>query len=258
MKVFLRTLSILGPILIGLSQVFPATAEVWSKLGTEREVLLSLLSFYFAVLGATLINEMSNQNNVMNDDLKKFAEAAKHQFSGKLIPDHEFYLDFLNSMRNAKNNVNISYFAPYPPDTTQHKDRKEYYKKIKTIIKGNPRIHFRRLVRYTEKNKPWIKQMLKEYKDIPNFHLAIVRDLEDFNQKMSYSLSVQVIDDKKCWLVAIESHEGGQNIYRDLYLESEDVGKAMRGYYARLWSLSDKLIETGVLTDEGRKAQNSW
>lgn len=257
LKKTLQFLAILGPIIIGISQLIPASAPIWSLLGTEREIIVNLLSFYFLILGSTLILEIKEHRETTIAELGKIVDASKHHFIGKQIPDHEFYLDFLNEMRKAKRTVCISYFAPYPPDTTNHQDRAEYYRKIKKIIKGNPKVHFRRLIRYTDKNKPWIKELLRDFSGVPNFDLAVIRDLEDANVKLSYALSAQIIDSQKCWLVAIESHEN-QNAYRDVYLEGSAISESMQGYYARLWNLSEELIVSGVLTQEGIRAENQW
>lgn len=250
----MRGLTLFGPIIIGLSQVIPLSAPLWKEFSSDREILVNLLSLYFVIMSATIILEIKDRNDEIKSSLLKFAEASKNQFTGKRIPDHEFYHDFMNEIRKATSSVNISYFSPYPPDTTTHSDRKEYYRKIKTLVKRSPRVRFRRLVRYTDLNLPWIKEMLNDYNGVPNFDLAVIRDLEKSDVKMSYSLSVQVVDSSKCWLVAIESHEN-QSQFRDLYLESKEIGDSLNGYYSRLWNMSDKLIESGVLTDKGKGIQ---
>lgn len=67
---------------------------------------------------------------------------------------------------------------------------------------------------------------------------------------MPLSLSVQLIDSKQSWLVALETHEGSSR-YRDIYIESEEFNAAMGTYYDRLWARAERLMNQGQLTPTG-------
>lgn len=237
-----------------LSQYTPYTSSVWGQIQTDREIIVNLISLYFLLLGALLYFELDDQHRSNIDDLARLNSHLKHSVSAKLISDKSFYEDFMHAMKNAKSLVCICYFAPYPPDTTMHKYRAKYYKELKRVITSKPEVQFRRIVRNTPENQQWIKETMEQFESIPNFDLALIDDLSA--EKMPNALSVQVIDQSAVWFVAIESHEK-QNAFRDLYVEGEAVGKAMHGYFGRLWLLSNELISSGVLTEAGRKIKTS-
>ncbi len=65
---------------------------------------------------------------------------------------------------------------------------------------------------------------------------------------MPLSLSVQVVDQDKVWIVAAGSHQA-EGEFRDVYIENGTVASAMVDYYDRLWSKSVVLLDHGRQTD---------
>ena len=74
---------------------------------------------------------------------------------------------------------------------------------------------------------------------------------------MPLSLSVQLIDSKQSWLVALETHEGSRG-FRDIYIESEDFNVALSTYYDRLWARCEDLLNEGRLTSQGEALVNQF
>lgn len=164
--------------------------------------------------------------------------------------DDEFYRRFIEAARNASHTVCISYFAPYPPNKTHDDDRKKYYTEILELIKKKKGIRFRRIVRDAKEMEPWIATHMSEISGQANADLAMIRDSS--NEDSPLALSVQIIDDKKTWFVAVSSHERKAE-FRDLYLENDTVGKTMREYHERLWEKATVLVDSGRFTPEGTK-----
>jgi hypothetical protein len=186
-------------------------------------------------------------------DLKVFRGQVIERMNGavvKQVRDTDFYKEFAAACLTAEFSVAISYFRPQPPNYGGRTYQSEYYKKHFKIVKDMPNVTFRRLVRDTNENHDWVRELLKGYQEKNNANLAILKD-RDAEDEMGLVVSVQVVDEAKVWFVAIKSHQpDGQ--FRDLYVESKDVAVAMKNYYDRLWNLSVVLLKDGQLTQDGR------
>jgi hypothetical protein len=68
---------------------------------------------------------------------------------------------------------------------------------------------------------------------------------------MGLALSVQVIDEKHAWLVALNSHEREAR-FRDMYINNVDGAVALNRYFMRLWDLSTVVLRNGQVTDAGQ------
>lgn len=169
----------------------------------------------------------------------------------KAFTDVEFYSHFLRAVEDAKHTVRIAYFAPYPPHDVSFKQRNKYYEAIVDRMKRESGINFKRLVRATKKNIPWVLELANELEGRANVSLALLTKDLPAEQPMPLALSVQVVDDSQAWLVATASHETDEE-FRDVYIENPLVSKALADYYDRLWEISVKVLDHGRFTDEGR------
>jgi hypothetical protein len=166
------------------------------------------------------------------------------------IRDDEFYADFFYAAKKAKHSVNIMYLSPRPPDSTRDKARLEYYQDLATLIKRKKEVQFNRIMRQTPETKPWIENLIRELENCPNASVAVIKESE--TEEMPLSLSTQIIDKSKVWLVAVASHER-QGAYRDVFIENEKIAEALQVYFDRLWRRGKLLLDVGQITPDGQK-----
>lgn len=238
-------------VFLALTPIIPETSKLWhlDNVPEFHAVFATVVGLDLALLGGALILIMRQEG----DDLQASIEQITSSFPVTIVArlkDKRFYSDFRHAAENAEHTVKICYFAPYPPEEYSSKDRKKYYSEMVDLMKKRPNTDFKRIIRKTEKNAPWIRELLDELRGRPNVHISLLdRDLPaEF--EMPLALSVQVIDELKVWLVAVASHEG-EGEFRDVYIENPDVAAAVSEYYDRLWTLSVKVLDRGVVTNEG-------
>jgi hypothetical protein len=166
------------------------------------------------------------------------------------LSEHDFYPEFLAAIKRATRRVDIMYLARAAPDATRRQERQRYYEELVGTMSALPRVNFRRIIRNSDSNKQWLSQLLPRLAtECPNADVGLLR--EPGSEEMPLSLSVQLIDSKQTWLVALETHEGSSG-YRDIYLESPEFNSAMSTYYDRLWARSECLLNQGRLTAAGQ------
>lgn len=257
----MKTLSRIWPLLAGaiasialaITPFVPLTRQLWEldKPAAFNAVLATAIGLYF-IINSTMIGAMLvRDGGGVRDEMAKFVS----RYPGSVIRwlrDDEFYSEFYAAAEGAVHTVRICYFAPTPPADGAPKGRLEYYRKLAALIKRERRAQYQRLIRYSDANRDWIAELLRDLEGEPNASIAVVdADLEP-TKRMPLALSVQIVDENKSWLVAIKSHER-QGAFRDLYVESKDFAEAMGLYYERLWSNATLVLENGRVTDEGVK-----
>lgn len=115
---------------------------------------------------------------------------------------------------------------------------------MNTLIKKTSGVHFRRIIRKTAANAPWVRDLANRLEGSANAHIRLIKDSE--GEEMPLGMSVQLIDDQKVWLVALKAHDG-QGEPRDLYIEHEEVSSAMGRYYDRLWEKAEPMLDGGQI-----------
>ena len=186
-------------------------------------------------------------------DIKDQAEKASADLGSMLrqytplqvrrLKEGQFYKEFLGSCTKAGHYVKICYFSPQPPEHGSPRERGTYYKHLTEVIKDNPDITFKRIVRDSEANRKWILDLASQLSDATNCSLALLADQIESVQ-MPLALSVQIVDGREAWLVAIGEHTGAAT-YRDIAIENELVAEALDRYFDRLWSLSRVVFKPG-------------
>jgi hypothetical protein len=237
-------------ILVPLTKYIPGAAGLWhtedpakfySAFGTFFGIQLILMSCTILLLIKSLGNELAEK-----------VEGALPATEVRRMKDYEFYEHFQAAAEQAEHSVRIAYFAPYPPTEVASKGRKKYYDTVLSLMKQRDRVNFKRLVRSSPKNRAWLASLLRELEGRPNVDLAVLtRDLGP-EVELPLALSVQVIDKDKVWVVATGSHET-QNEFRDVFVQNSDFAAAMTEYYDRVWSVSDRLLDRGRITEQGRQ-----
>jgi hypothetical protein len=251
LKTFILVVVPIIQICLALTPVIPATSRLWhlENVPEFHAAFATVVGVELALVGAALIFMIRQES----DDLQSGIQKLTASFPATIIQrvkDKTFYSDFKHAAENAEHVVKICYFAPYPPEEYSSKDRKKYYANMLDLMKKRPNTDFKRIVRRTEKNDPWIRELMDELKGRSNIHISLLdRDLPS-SFEMPLALSVQVIDDLKVWLVATASHES-EGRFRDIYIENAELAAAISDYYDRLWNLSVKVLDRGVITTEG-------
>jgi hypothetical protein len=185
-------------------------------------------------------------------DLRQLEQNILGRIEGAVvrrISDGDFYREFMAACKAAKYSVSISYFSALPPDRAARDYQDSYYKEHLATVKKSPHITYKRIVRDSPENRPWIKKLMDDLQGKSNAYLAVLTDLDPIHE-MPLALSVQIVDDDRVWLVALKSHLPDGK-FRDLYIESRDVAQAMTEYYERLWTTSKIVLKAGEVTSDG-------
>jgi len=240
-------------LFLAFSPLIPLTAGFWHTNNPSefygRLALMVGLQFTFATLAMVLL--MEKEVAVLRASISGLISAFPVTVV-KRLKDFEFYDQFRRAVEDARHSVRIAYFAPYPPLDVAYRERKKYYDDIVALMSHRSKISFKRLVRQSPKNDPWVAELISKLRGRPNVDVAVLtQDLPE-TVEMPLALSVQVVDDDKAWLVATASHET-EGDFRDLYIQNADVAKALGDYYDRLWSISVKVLDRGRVTEEGER-----
>jgi len=228
---------ILTSVIPGLKQLFPAS----DLLKVEILVLLSFL--YVAFI-------FSHRSDMMSENLNEVKVALQKHTRIELLSEEEFYDKFLFYVTNhAVNNVDISYMDIHKPRTSKKSYKKEYYEKITEFIKSNSRITFRRLIRNTEDNLKWVREIVEQLKGCGNFSLRVY-DHADKDSREIATVSVQRIDNNFTFLVAL-GEQRPIEAKRDVFIQSEELARIFVRYYNQIWNSSIRILEDGEIIESG-------
>lgn len=243
--VILQLILALTPLIPGLKSLLPVEPS-------EREHLdwsIQFTGYSFAILTASVALLLIIQDGERQEFQKRLLGAFP-QTNIERLRDDEFYTSFLTAIGRAQYSVAIMYLAAHPPDDTKRSDRHRYYDALREAIHRQTGIRFSRIIRLTPKTRSWISELLNSLDGCPNANVAILKDHE--TDERALSLSTQVIDSRKVWLVALKDHER-KGAYRDLLIENHVVAEAFQDYYDRIWERCDVYLDAGRLTTSGKK-----
>jgi hypothetical protein len=240
----------LSPFLPWISQhVAPPDADVGDRLSIERTFMGIYMAVLTAYVGVVFLRRDSDEEKFKTNLLTEVGRlhAAFAQIAQvRLIKDDEFYGSFLAAARAATDSVSISYFDVRPPKSHMT-EREAYYQQMLDVIKKSRGVRFRRLIRDTPANRAWALQLCEELDRCHHADIALLSDTSV--QEVGSALSVQVVDTKVTWLVAINSHERVDK-FRDVRVDSAEFGEAMTQYYNRLWRMGKPVLTNGEPTEE--------
>jgi hypothetical protein len=251
-KIILGIVFITVQLALAWISYIPKFKEILPPSPTSREQLdweIRILGTEFALLTAyvgLLLLLREHENSKFQKSLLTRIPAVRVQ----RLRDDEFYKEFLDRARNAQNTVNITYLAAYPPDEVNNRTRATYDRDLINTIRQRPHVRFRRIVRSSHRNRPWIAELTEHLQNLPNADLAVLRESE--REEMPQALSVQIVDERSIWFVAINAHER-VGAYRDLVIESQEAAQAMQDYYDRLWGRATRILDSGRITPEGHR-----
>jgi hypothetical protein len=218
--------------------------------GTDPEkALASQVALHFTLLsvglGLLLLKESSEAQGARDALLLRLPPTTI-----RLLRDDDFYARFRAEITSAQHFVNISYFSPRPPDENSDPVRRQYYSGLSKLVRRNGHVQFKRIVRGSRENERWISSQLVLFRGVANMSIAIIDDVPE-TESMGLALSVQVIDEKLSWLVALGSHEREAR-FRDLFIDNADAAVGLNTYFLRLWARSTVVLSNGQPTQEGQ------
>jgi hypothetical protein len=242
-------LGFLVTLVLAFTPFFPQTKGWWHL--DQPDQFYSVLAAFIGVDMALVILifglMFAKESNALRAEITQLIDRVPAT-TIRWLPDRVFYRAFLAAAEEARHTVRISYFAPDPPNAVAAPVRAEYYKDITSTMHRRKDVQFYRLVRYSPANEDWLLDMVREFTDVANVSLAVInQDLEP-GRVMPLALSVQVVDDTRAWLVAVEAHER-MGEFRDLYVENAHFADAMNRYHLRLWAIAEPLLLNGRPTD---------
>ena len=216
--------------------------------------LATYIGAEFACLGCLVTLFLFDLNKQNKEATNRFRELLQvyTPLQARRLKEGDFYREFLGECVKAKHYAKICYFAPVPPDRGAPEARRVYYKQLITAMKTNPGAKFRRIIRDTEANRKWADEMIPYFAKSTNFSVAFLNDLDDGNE-MPLALSVQIVDDRTAWLVAISDHSDS-GAYRDVAVDNEVVVEVLNKYFDRLWGLSRVVFKPGDTVEQAHKA----
>lgn len=238
---------------LAITPFFPWTARYWHSKSPQDfyNEAATFLGIELLLLTAAITLILSKAAQDQADAASELRSALPSTVVRKL-KDSDFYSQFRLAAEEAQNSVRISYLAPYPPTDVPYKARKKYYDEMLELMKQRTGVSFKRLVRASPQNDQWVAHLIQRLKGSPNVEIALLTEDLPPKDKMPLALSVQVVDDHKTWLVAVESHET-ESDFRDIYVENADVCRAMSNYFERLWQVSEVLLDHGRITPDGEE-----
>lgn len=247
-------LSLLAQLGLAVSPFIPwVQTNIWAA-QTSVTAFASTLATYigaeFACLGilvALFLLDIQQQGNESSRRLKELLQEYT-PLQVRRLKESEFYKEFLGHCISAKHYVKICYFAPVPPDQGAPDARKKYYRRLLSVMKSNPDAMFRRILRDTKANRVWAEEMIRHLAKATNFSIALLKDI-DAEKEMPLALSVQIIDERYAWLVAVSEHSDSP-LYRDVAVENEILVEVLDKYFDRLWSLSTVVFKPGYTLEQ--------
>jgi hypothetical protein len=252
LKNIIVVLVLLVQLILAASPLIPPTARLWHLESAPdfHAVFATVIGIDLTLLSVVIILIMRGEGDELQDSINRITSGFPATIVTRL-KDKRFYSDFRHATENADHTVKICYFAPYPPSEYHTTDRQKYYTDILALMKKRPNTTFKRIIRRTAKNDPWVCDLITHLEGKTNNSVALLYDLP-VDREMPLALSVQLVDDNKVWLVATASHET-EGEYRDVYIENAQVAEAISNYYDRLWLLSVKVLDRGCITADGNE-----
>lgn len=245
-------------ILLSLSPFFPFFREnIWSpqtSVSGFAAMLATYIGLQFLFLSSLVYLLLEDFKDQAKGEIRGFGDLLQRYtpLHVRQLRENEFYKDFLGHCVSAKHYVNISYFSPRPPAVGGSPDRIEYYASIAAVMRKNPDTRFRRIVRDTPENRIWVMQLVSELQGTNNCAIAMLSDFDE-STEMARALSIQIVDGKITWFVAISEHAGAE-LYRDIAIENSGVTDMLNRYFERLWRLSKIVFESGYGLEQSRSA----
>lgn len=173
------------------------------------------------------------------------AIGSETEAKARRVDQREFYVFLKKAVLTAENSVDLTHIQPSPPEKAGIKEKDEYFEAIKKVIKKR-QIRVRRIVSIPTMDKlNWIKSLLKEFENYPNFDIHCV-DVGSLKFPVPL-LSVQIVDSDQVFLIDLAKGYHFDSSWsrekNDLWIVSKEIAKSYREYYEEYWQSTEKIKE---------------
>lgn len=221
----------------------------------QNFVIINLnLWFIFIVfrISSSEISKRSLRSAV--DEIKELISDLRDRGpNARALSQDEFYSEFPSFIARANKSVDIAYLDTKPPTSYAIGDSvtSRYYKDFIDMVRKRKDVEFRRVERYSTEKVEWFKLLITRLEKRDNFSLSVIK--MDAVERKIPELSVQIIDGKEVFLVAVAEHENTHG-YRDVQISDSSSSSLFMKYYDdMLWNRGGILIEKGKLNTEFAK-----
>jgi hypothetical protein len=201
------------------------------------------LGIAVAVVLAVLLEVRSTETRDSIAEVKRAVESLEMRVLGgrdviaSLVDRDEFYSHMGTFVGEASRRIDLMYQAPRRPESFRPSEQKSRY--LATLAeKAKGRVPIRRLIRLTNDNKDWLRELVDEYSGKDNCSLSVLPE------SMVPSISVQLFDRQRVVLVNLSESDTRMG-KRDLIFESAALTETFEIYYETVFKSAAPLIENG-------------
>lgn len=233
--------------LIAILVFFIPTINAWIRSINSGELIVGFISLQAAIISVGLTALQFAEAEKRRQFEEKFIDGVKDVAYCRKLSVYEFSDLILGEMERCRVGADISYFGNTPPTESPNKRLTKSYDKANAIIRqrAHDAVSFRRIIRLTKANWPWIQQLAQQLVGVANYSMAVLEDSGDAIRN-PLAVSAQIIDNEDSYLVAVHEH-GDYLPYRDVMVTSPILAEALSVYYDRLWSRSMPVVQEGVI-----------
>lgn len=218
--------------------------------GNSAEAVAYLLPLLLALLAAQFAYNFHLMRRDINEQVSSISDKIDQPDRLSVLGQNEFYVHLEKNIISAERAVYLTFLDQSPPTKygLQSSETYKYYRKLKQLIRGKNEINFRRVELFSEEKIDWLEKLIKDFGDSKNFSLRVL--CTEHAEAPSSLLSIQTIDGKKTYCVAVAEHQSDHK-KRDIYLSSPEATDLWNRYYEeKLWSPSISIIDRGEVNWE--------
>lgn len=206
-----------------------------------------LLAAQVAILIIYTILRLSAERSALHDIGTRINDIIGCKAVASAINQEDFYSRYNRFMTSANHFVGVTHLAKTPPNPMKCSVQELYYKSFFNLVKKRSNVAVHRVERATKEKREWLERIVRELKGRKNFSLFCI--LTNDSSEFLPSISVQIVDDKHTFLVAVSKHDNhGGN--RDIYIQDREVTEIWRAYFDRqLVKNSIAVIRDGTLDE---------
>jgi hypothetical protein len=207
--------------IIDLALVAAYVAWDYLKIYEDKETAFQwFLIFQFQILFAYLLARVKvERSKIEASNAKLLAEihGLRRSINHNTVAlrQDQFYSDFHLDISMATAAVDISHLDIRPPldAALPGSETRRYYDDFARTVRTRGNVRFRRIERVSRQKREWLEHLVDEFTGRANFSLACLVTPEE-DRKIG-AISVQLVDARKVYLVAIREHSSAHAV-RDI------------------------------------------
>ena len=243
-KWFMALMFLIQAGLASASFFLPA-ANAFINRTPQSELIVGLLALETTIIGSGLAWLHISESESRRSFEERLLDNIRHIPLVRWLSVNDFYIRFQSELSSCRSRMNIAFFGPIPPTDDPSRHVRHYYSiAIETMKRRKEEpVYFRRIVRLTKANWPWIRELCDELTGIRVASVAVLEDSGD-QLRNTLAISVQTVDGERTYLTALSERED-YTPERDLLIESSVVCRGFEVDHDRLWSRATVLLNEG-------------